>query len=44
MKAQKSASLETASSFLPDIIVVTAENGKTIFYQENQIIFTANNF
>ncbi len=44
MKAQKSASLETVFSFLPDIIVVTAKNGKTICYQGNQIIFTTNNF
>lgn len=41
---QKTASLETVSSYKPIKIFVTAENGIDVRYPGNQIILTTNNF
>jgi hypothetical protein len=41
---QKTASLETVSSFKPIKIFVTAENGTEVRYPGNQIILTTDNF
>jgi hypothetical protein len=41
---QKTASLETVSSFKPVKIFVTAENGIDVRYPESQIVLTTDNF
>ena len=41
---QKTASLETVSSFKPVKIFVTAENGIDVRYPGNQIILTTDKF
>lgn len=44
LSKQKTASLETVSSFKPIKIFVTAENGIDVRYPESQIILTTDNF
>lgn len=44
LSKQKTASLETVSSFKPGKIFITAEEGINIHYPGNQIILTTDNF